>query len=262
MDAFQENAAYNGNLVDQAFTVLTNNGGQCPPEHFPILREAARTIHNHIGGVVGLTKVECKILMEFAIEVNVADQLPVLQILDNQIRAARPKHSMTEGDNEFLEFIANVRSRIAEEQIAAAQLQHVNEGLIPVDESPQPQMPGIQNTTEMHASHVDEAGMSTTHSIFLNVMHPDGTTMSTSSFTVITSATPGMFPVPNVPANQAYFAPFNTDNVTQEVGVVSQGFMLGGVDFDVPAIEQAMELDAMNATPGDAVYRRMDFDQV
>jgi hypothetical protein len=265
MDAFQENAGYNGELVDQAFVILSNNDDQHSIEQATIIQGAVETICNHIGGVNGLTQVECHILIKFTGEIMAAEQLPFLDAQANVFRTARPEGSMTGADIKFLDFATDVADSVAAAQMAAAgfsnpQAQDVNQGLIPFDGNHQDRVAGTEFMTATSATHTDEAGTSSHHSIISKVLSPSGTTMSTSSFTMTSSVTPGMFPALNIPMHiQGDFVPLDVENMAQEVQVMPQGFVLESVDFDVPAIEQAIEFDAMNA-PQRLAFEGVDAD--
>lgn len=288
MEDFSGTSGYDTTLVDQAFSILMNNNYLVPTDDVDTLTGAATVICNHIGGVIGLTKVELTILVVYTTGLSQAETYDLCDHLANVVRSTRPEGSMTVADVEFLNFVDSLPAREAEDQATAdsaagsmtvadieflnfleslpdkdaedqmaaesvfeTAVEHPNQG--PYDGTLQNPMQSLHETMEVKNNYVDNSGASSSRTVFCNVLSPDGTpiSLSSSSFTMTRSTTFRPFPAFSIPVGFDNSVPFNTEAQAQAQNMYNapQRAALGGFNVDVPDSEQSMELDVMAQYP-------------
>src|SRR6478736_3566172 len=98
---------YNGELVEQAFEIITTVGGVdgvYTDEQWELVVNAGEMISDHMGGAYGLTMVEYKILEMFAIGIELPNQLPWLERQSDAIRQ-RADRPLTQGEEHFFQLV-------------------------------------------------------------------------------------------------------------------------------------------------------------
>ena len=104
------NNIYNGELVEQAFEIITTVGradGVYTDEQWELVINAGEMISDHMGGAHGLTMVEYRILEMFAVGIELPNQLPWLERQSNAIRQRAPR-PLTPGEEHFFQLVDDI----------------------------------------------------------------------------------------------------------------------------------------------------------
>ncbi|KAH7184774.1 uncharacterized protein B0J16DRAFT_383828 [Fusarium flagelliforme] len=104
------NNIYNGELVEQAFEIITTVGradGVYTDEQWELVINAGEMISDHMGGAHGLTMVEYKILEMFAMGIELPNQLPWLERQSDAIRQ-RADRPLTQGEEHFFQLVDDI----------------------------------------------------------------------------------------------------------------------------------------------------------
>ncbi|RFN44618.1 hypothetical protein FIE12Z_11162 [Fusarium flagelliforme] len=104
------NNIYNGELVEQAFEIMTTVGRAddvYTDEQWELVINAGEMISDHMGGAHGLTMVEYKILEMFAMGIELPNQLPWLERQSDAIRQ-RADRPLTQGEEHFFQLVDDI----------------------------------------------------------------------------------------------------------------------------------------------------------
>ncbi|KAF4993429.1 hypothetical protein FGRMN_6517 [Fusarium graminum] len=164
-------------LIVRAFTIAKRNNRQLTYRESQIMNEASNAIIPNLVGTIGLNSIEFEVLVCHAAMIDPEEQLDFLNAAVEIIKSTRPEECLTEYDQSFLNFVAQLLEALSNTQqinqsesvlpvpSAAESIQASPQELASLNDALLSQPQSLIQTVSVGSSMISESSISSCHSI-------------------------------------------------------------------------------------------------